>query len=179
MLGTYCKREQGANPFAQPSLIPQQRAPRTRGAVSYTTYKVPCPTAPMRSPPSPPDGISPSHPCRTSPFASPWLLQYSSTWHGTQGRLSQSSGSAPLILKTSLKAVRNEHFKNILIKHFRRTCMMKERTQSLHALPCSRPDLGDICISPSGSQCGDIAGVRAVRAPAIPTALKNTGVQRQ
>lgn len=41
MLGTYCKREQGASPFAQPSLIPQQKAPRTTGAVSYSTCKVP------------------------------------------------------------------------------------------------------------------------------------------
>lgn len=28
-------------PFAQPSLTPQQKAPRTMGAVSYSIYKVP------------------------------------------------------------------------------------------------------------------------------------------
>ena len=118
-----------------------------------------CPTASIRSAPSPPDGISLSHPCRTSlPSHHPGHCNTAPYGMGPEVRLSQSSGSAPLILKTSLKAVRKEHFKNILIKPCKRTLTMKERRQSLHALPCSRPGLGDVCISHPGSHRGDIAG---------------------
>lgn len=140
--------------------------------------QAPCPTASVRSPPSPPDGISLSHPCRTS-LAShhPGCYNTAPYGMGPKVRLSHSSGSAPLILKTSLKAVRKEHFNKVLIKHFKRTLMVKERRGRLHVPPCSRPGLGDIYISHPGFRRGDVAGVGAVRA--IPTVLRNTGVQRR
>jgi len=41
VLGTSCKRELGAFAFAQFSLSPQQKAPRTTDTMSYSICKVP------------------------------------------------------------------------------------------------------------------------------------------
>lgn len=75
--GNLLHTEQGAPPFAQPSLIPQQTAPRATSTMSYSICKVSALSIPQHFPvPAMQNSSPPSH----------WLLQYSSIWHETQGQ---------------------------------------------------------------------------------------------